>query len=82
VRDATLQLITTRDAAELAAVSDSAIYALCSSGLLPHGTVVHLGRRLRINRELFVQWLLDGGGTWPGGWRRAAAAPAPEATGQ
>ena len=41
--------------------------------VIPVGVSIHLGRRVFLNRQLFEEFLINGGAQLPGGWKRRVA---------
>lgn len=62
-----LRSLRMREVAEILDISVPRAYALAREGLLP---VVRLGRQLRVDAEVFHDFLRAGGRSLPGGWRR------------
>lgn len=42
------------------------LYRLAANGTVPH---VRVGRKVYFDLDRVAQWVADGGGTLPGGWR-------------
>jgi len=56
VANTSLVLITVQEAAGLARVRPSTVYAWCERGEVPH---LRAGRRVLLDREEFVRWMRE-----------------------
>lgn len=65
-----MKLIRVEDAAEILTVSVQRVYELVRTNVLPPGVAIRLGRQVRINEVALRDWLIRGGQSLPGGWRR------------
>ncbi len=55
--------------AEKLDVTVARAYSMCRENLLP---CVYLGRQLRVDEEMFEEWIAKGGQRLLGGWKREA----------
>lgn len=62
-----IKLLTAQEVARLLGMSESQVYALGRSGILP---VIRIGRSIRIADDQLQDWIERGGQAWPGGWRK------------
>lgn len=62
-----IKLLTAQEVARLLGMSESQVYALGRSGILP---VIRIGRSIRIADDQLQDWIEHGGQAWPGGWRK------------
>jgi excisionase family DNA binding protein len=46
------------------------IYRWARDGVIP---CVHIGRRMKFDREVIEEWIATGGQALPGGWKNEAA---------
>ena len=70
------QLQSISEAAEQYGLNSVQLYRLISSGIIPAGVAVRVGRRVFIHRNRFADWIESGGGAFEGGWRRESVEAA------
>ena len=63
------KLLKSTEVAELLDVKPERVFALAREGILPS---VRLGRQLRFSNEAIVEFIKNGGKSFPGGWRKEA----------
>jgi excisionase family DNA binding protein len=58
----TTKLLTVREARKLLGKrSDGAVYHAIAQGVIPPGPLVRLGREIRFNERLLIEWIERGG---------------------
>jgi len=63
----TVRFLTVPEVAELIKLTEARVYEAVRLKLLP---AVRIGRQIRIEHSVFVEWARSGGKTFANGWRR------------
>ena len=64
-------LLTVDQVAEVLLVGKQRVYELCRLGILPH---IRLGRSVRFDASQLESFVISGGRSFPGGWRKDSGA--------
>ncbi len=64
-----MKLLTVEEVAEMLGMSRERVYQLTREGIIP---VVKIGRSLKYSEKALIEWIENGGKSYPGGWKKEA----------
>ena len=62
-------LVGVRAVAAYLGISEAQLYQACRDDIVPH---VKIGRRTKFQPEAIMDWVANGGSSFPGGWKKEA----------